>query len=590
MKDLPIDDEVISISRTALDTRAPVDERYDATAQVAKTVAPAVPRFDRSMIVKAAVDAHRLTERLNRQSLPGRPKSGNPDVYGIFKYHDYLRRPAPMGFTELRAILQHNPVTSSIMFTFSRWVSRMAKPVQEDYESGFRIKLRGPRRRLSEGERQRVEWLERFVMNCGAEFDPFKRELLERDDLIGYLKKSTLDTLALDAMPTEIIRTPSGRIHGWAHVDGATVYLAPKEGLEPDAVPPPNADPERLPDPEWVKAVEATGDGTTVTQWFGYDEILYRPRNPRPDVYGEGYGISESELIMRVITGFINLLNYNQKAYEDNHIPQGFLQLWGDFKQDDVEDFKAEWAAMVAGVSNAWRLPLLVSEKGKEAGANFIKTGVEVTEMHFIKGTLMYVGLECAMRGIDPEEINFESFSSKTSSLSDGSIEAKLINSKNKGFYPLLQHHEAYLNQILQAVDPDAYLEWTGFISAKDAWERDAKALTFGELRERQGLPLSGIELLDSAPIDPTMQSVYLQAMGQQMQGFAGESLEGMPPELQQQLAQGGWPPANEEGEEGEVAEQDADDQESDNEAEDADGPTGSFQKLRDALLLDGHE
>ncbi len=539
MKDLPINDEIMNISRTAMDPRAPTDERYDAGVEVAKAVAPAAARGERSMLIKAALDTYRMTEqRLGRQPLPGQPRSGGPDVYGVFRYHDYLRRPAPMGFHELRSILQHNPVTSSIMWTFGRWVARMAKPVTEDYESGFRIKLRG-RRYLSEPERRRVEWLERYIMNCGAEFDPFRRDLLERDDFITYLRKSTLDTLALDAMPTEIIRTPSGRIHGWAHIDGATVFLAPKHGLESNTPPPANADPDRTPDPEWVKAVEASGDGTTVTQWFGYDEILYRPRNPRPDVYGEGYGISESELIMRIITGFINLLNYNIKAYEDNHIPQGFLQLWGDFKQDDMEDFKAEWAAMVAGVSNAWRLPLLISERGKDAGANFVKTGVEVTEMHFIKGTLMYVGLECAMRGIDPEEINFESFSSKTSSLSDGSIEAKLINSKNKGFYPLLQHFEAYLNQILQVVEPDAYLEWAGFISPKDAWERDSKALTYGELRHRQGLPLSGIELLDNAPIDATMQSVYLQAAGQQMQGFGGESLEGMPPEMA-----GGWPPA----------------------------------------------
>lgn len=268
MKDLPIDDEVISISRTAIDSRAPTDERYDASVQVAKAMASAVPALNRSTIVKAAVEAHQLTERLTRE-LPGRPRSGSPDVYGVFRYHDYLRRPAPLGFYDLRAILQHNPITSSIMFTFSRWVSRMAKPVREDYESGFRIKLQGPRRRLSEGERQRVEWLERYVMNCGAEFDPFRRELLERNDLITYLAKSTLDTLALDAMPTEIIRTPSGRIHGWAHIDGATIYLAPKEGLEPNTPPPVDADPDRLPDPQWVKAVEAGADGTTVTQWFG---------------------------------------------------------------------------------------------------------------------------------------------------------------------------------------------------------------------------------------------------------------------------------------------------------------------------------
>jgi hypothetical protein len=323
-------------------------------------------------------------------------------------------------------------------------------------------------------------------------------------------------------------------------------------------------------------------------------------RNPRPDAYGDGYGISETELIMRIVTGFVNMLNYNQKAYEDNHIPQGFLQIFGDYNDEDVESFKAEWAAYVAGVSNAWRLPLLVSQKGKDAGAVFTKTGVEVTEMHFIKGTTMFVALESAVRGIDPEEIGFESFSSKSSSLSDGSIEAKLINSKNKGFYPLLQHHEANINQILAAVDPDAYFEFTGFITPKDAWERDQKALTYVELRERQGLAPTGIPLLDNSPIDQTMQSVYLQAVGQMMQGFSGEMLEAFPPDLRAQVeqakAEGSWPEdetqPGEDGDEQAGASQDADPADDEDQEEDQgdQGEGGSLKALGQLLLNDDDE
>ncbi|QWK20817.1 hypothetical protein [Thermus antranikianii] len=111
-----------------------------------------------------------------------------------------------------------------------------------------------------------------------------------------------------------------------------------------------------------------------VVHWFRRDQLLYRVRNPRPDVWGQGYGIAEPELMIRVITGFLNVMTFNLKSYEENHIPKGFLTLFGDFREEDIEEFKAEWAAYVAGVSNAWRLPVLIS-RDREAGAQFTPTG-----------------------------------------------------------------------------------------------------------------------------------------------------------------------------------------------------------------------
>ena len=583
--DLPVTDEHMRAAGVARDRSAPQGERHDAAMTVAKAVAPAVAVPPREDIIKAVMQYQRLNERLSRQH-PGMPRSGNTDPHGIFRHHDYLRRPAPMGFSNLRQVMQHDPILSSIIFTRIRQVSRLAKPVSYDFEAGFRIKLEGRRGKLSEGERARVRWLERYVMNCGAEFDPFKRESLRRDDFIGYLKKSTMDSLILDAMPTEVVRTRSGRIHGWVHVDGASVYLAPRDGLPDDALPPEGVDEGDLPEPWAVKAVEATGDGTTVANWYAHDELLYRVRNPRPDVYGEGYGIAEPELMMTIITGFLNVLTYNKKSYEDNHIPQGFLQIFGDFKEEDIESFKSEWSAYVAGVNNAFRLPLLVSEKGKEAGANFVKTGTDIEDMRYIKWTELLIAVQHALYGMSPEENGFESYSSQTSSLSDGSVESKIISSKDKGLYPLLQHHEANINQIVSALDEDAYFEWSGFSDPKDSWERDQRALTYGELRERQGLEPTGIKMLDEAPIDGGMQGVYLQAMGQQMQGFGGESLEGQPGDAPQgalpapgEGEEESWPPGQ--GDEPLEMSEDEPEEENDESEEDDDEETPEAKRQR---------
>lgn len=555
--DLPMTDELARAAAVAKDARAPQNERYDATSSIAKATAGSVRIPTKADIAKAVTFANNLNNRLNtrqmkhtgrNQPAPGQPRSGSVDPYGIFYSTEYLARPAPLGFTQLKYVAQSNPITSAIVFTYMREVTRLAHPVQYDHEPGYRVRLRGRNGRLTPGEEQRVEWLERFIKNCGAEFDPFQREYLQRDDFTNFLSKTTMDSLTLDAMPIEVVRTRSGRIHGFVHVDGSTIFLPPRGGLPENSAPPEDADPDDLPERHLVKAVEAEGDGGSVSRvlnWFGIDEMVYRVRNPRPDVDGYGYGIAETELMMRLITAFQNVLTYNIRSFEDNHIPPGFLQLFGDFKDEDIEDFKAEWAAYVAGVSNSWRLPLLVSEQSAEAGAQFTKTGVEITDLQHVKFISMDVALQCALYSIDPESIGFESFSSRGATMSEGNVESKLENSRQKGLYPLLQHHAAAINNILQGVDEDAYFEWTGFVSPQESWERDQRALTFGELRERQGLERTGDETLDNAPIDGAMQGIYMQTIQQQMP--MDDGMGGMPPGVDGQQLPPGAEDADEE-------------------------------------------
>lgn len=564
---------------------APTDERHDATLQVAKAVAPAAPKLTQNELVKAALALAPQLDRVVRYngSQRGTPKTGRYDAFNIFQDFNYLQRPAPLGFSQLRTLPSNDPILASIVLSRQRQVTRLLRPKDYDYEPGFKIRLRGRRGRLHEADRDRIRWLEKFVMNCGAEFDPFARDYAGRDSLKSYVSKLLLDSLIMDASVTEILRTYSGRVHGFCHVDGSQIYLAPEGGLPGSAPLPENLEPEdmgELPEREYVKAVEVGAD-TTIVNWLAYGDILYDVRNPRPDLFGRGYGMAETEFMLRIITALMNVLTYNQKAYDDNHIPKGLLQLTGDYTAEQVEELKAAWAAYLGGVDNAWGLPLVVAKPG-EVGANILKFGMDVGEMQFIKFTSLLVTVEHALYGMDPEENSFEGFSSKGASLSDGSIDSKLENSRDKGLMPLVMHVEDHLNTILHLVDEDAEFVFTGFVSAKEAWERDQRALFYGELRERQGLDPSGDDDLDRMPLDALAQQVYLQKIGQQqMQGFAGEDLNAMPGMPQ------GFPVEMEEapGQEAEAIDAEAEAQATAQPGEDRAGAQPSLKELREALL-----
>ena len=40
-----------------------------------------------------------------------------------------------------------------------------------------------------------------------------------------------------------------------------------------------------------------------------------------------GYGLSEAELLVRVVTGFLNAMSVNIRGFSENHIPRGVLHL-----------------------------------------------------------------------------------------------------------------------------------------------------------------------------------------------------------------------------------------------------------------------
>ena len=509
---------------------APPDERRDANMQLVKQVMPGVNPFPLKDIVKAVTQVE-----LQRRRNEGLPKAGAHEplhANDMLGYRPYPGLPA----AQLRQLVSEDPVLQAISLTRARQVSRLAVPRDNDRELGFRVKLRG-KRRLDGDDMQKVKRLEQYMMSCGMTFDFFEREALGRDDLITYLRKSTLDSLTLDAMPIEIVRTLNGKLDGWVHVDGGTVFLCDEYGIDQNVPPPPDVLDDDLPDPEDVKAVEVI-DGQIVA-WFARDEILYRVRNPRPRLEHRGYGLAEPELMIRVITAFLNGMTYNSKSYQENHIPPGFLTLYGDFDEDDLEDFKAEWQAYVSGVENAFRLPVLAA-KDREAGANYTTMNSAPTDMAYMKWLTFLISIQTSLYGISPEEIGFEGFSSRGASLSDGSIESKLANSQESGLHPLLQHHQSELDLMLKLVEPDAQFIWTGFEDPKEVWQRDQMVLTYGELRERQGLERSGNEVLDNAPVNSAMLTVYMQTIQQQggdnadmgaAMGFEGENLDAVPPE-----------------------------------------------------------
>lgn len=510
--------------RTAFDTTAPADERYDAQAQLQKTYRPTLSDLIPAPEVQQVID--HIVADLDQQAMaksaqviqfPTSERArgrGMQSVYlddlQIFASGDWYEKPSPIGFESLRQMVDQTPVLNAVILTRIRQMSAFCRPQEQEDQLGFEIRHMDKSHELTPDEEESIKLLTRFIQNSGWEFKPRARQRLKRDAFPHLMAKLVRDTLTMDAAPieTEMKRDRSLGIDGLYAVDGATIRLCTEHGYDGN---------------DEVFALQVV-QGRTRTA-YTYNDLIYVPRNPRTDVRLAGYGLGEPELLIRTVTGYLNAMTYNIKGFDENAIPRGMLHISGDYDANDLVAFKRHWNAMVKGINNAWSLPLMVS-KDQESKASFERFGVEFNEMYFAKWMSFLTSIICAIYSIDPSEINFESFtSSGRSSLSGDDTVEKIAASKDKGLRPLMGYFESILSDYVISEFGDKYVFRFVGLDQEDAarkWEKAKLASTWGELRAEIGQKATNTPL-DDAPLNPSLVGPWMQALQQSQQDFGQE-------------------------------------------------------------------
>lgn len=524
-----------SATAIAFDPAAPADERSEALGEIQKAHAPKstselLPMDAIGDMVAGIRDNFEETaflKAIDPKVVPfpsERSKAGKAgmqsvivDDWNISLQGEYWEKPGMLSFQAMRSMVEQTPVLNAVILTRQRQVQRFCQISESgDDAPGFEIRHVDKSHQITDSERESIKLLNRFMVNCGWEFSPRQRKKLRRDSLSQFMAKSVRDSLSMDscAIETEMKRDRSKGIDGFYSVDGATIRLCSENGYRGD---------------DELFAIQVV-EGRVSTA-YTFDDLIYEARNPRSDVRACGYGLSETELLIRVVTGFLNAMTYNIKGFDSNSIPKGMLHLTGNYDDASIAAFKRYWNAMVRGVNNAWALPVMVS-KDQESKAGFEKFGVEFNEMYFSKWMTFLTSIICAIYGMSPAEINFDSFSGgNTSPLSGGDTAEKLAASKDSGLRPLLAYFQNLFTDYIIGDFSDKYVfRWTG-LDPEDAdrkFERAKLTLTVNEMRAEDGRDaMEGP--IGEAPLNPSLVGVWSQM---------------------QQAAQGGEP--SQEGEEGE--------------------------------------
>jgi hypothetical protein len=412
---------------------------------------------------------------------------------------DYFERPSPLSYDAMRMMVEQTPVLNAVVMTRVRQVQRFCRVQESGRGPGFVIRHQDSKHQLQKSEQESVDLLQRFFTNCGWEFNPRRRRLLKRDNFANFMGKSVRDSLILDSAPieTELRRDRDLGIAGLYAVDGATMRLCAEMGYQGD---------------DEIFSLQVI-QGRICTA-YSRDDLILEARNPRSDVLLAGYGLSEVELLVKVVTGFLNAMTLNMRGFSDNSLPRGVMHLTGNYSQEDLVAFRRYWNSMVKGINNQWSVPVLVS-KDQESKASFENFGVQFDEMYFSKWMTFLTSMICAVYGMSPDEINFESFSASKSSLSGNDTAEKLADSKDKGLRPLLSYYETLLSDYVVSSFGDQYcFRWTGLDDADEAMrnERAKLTLTVDEMRAEDGREKMDSDL-GTAPLNPSLVGPWMQMM-----------------------------------------------------------------------------
>jgi len=409
----------------------------------------------------------KATDRLSRLAAPrgggndpneihtsGPPrKSALADPTWVLSALRFRDKPWGLSYDVLRVMAMRNSVISAIVQTRINQVGAFWKPAHTKRDGkGFVVRHRDVDHTLTKQEEKFVKRAEDFISRCGDIERP-------RDRFHTFMKKWLRDSLVLDQGCFELVRDRKDRVREFFAVDGGSIRLVldvPSGMVE-----------------SYVQVIR----GQPVTT-YQQGDLAFCIRNPRADLMVAGYGRSELEDLINVVTAHLFAEEYNRRFFTHGATPKGIMFIeGGDITQDMMFAFQREWQANLAGVIGAHKVPFMALPNGKP---NFVNMQSSNREMEFGRWMDYLINIACAVYQIDPAEVNFPNRGGGTGGdqplISGGTAgEAdRLKHSKDKGLVPLLEFAaESITENILWEMDgrggagEDFMFEFDG-VNAKD--------------------------------------------------------------------------------------------------------------------------
>lgn len=371
------------------------------------------------------------------------------------------------GFKDLKGILSFEVlrrmgnihIIRSIVNTRIEQIQNFLHFSEDDQKEGFTIRkktslFKEEKKEISSAEKKKIEEIVEFLMNSG-----FNEKWDNIDDFQTFVRKIAFDSLTLDQLAFEVVRDKGWNIKKYRAVDASLIRFL-------DSVDPKQR--ERLEDYRfkgYLPRFCMTWDEQILINPTTKEPILYYPwelgfgiRNKSSDIRKNGYGTSELEILVELITGVLWSIQYNMNNFSIGSTPKGFINVKNaNISDSNLNEFRQAWSQMMTGVRNAKRTPVI-----NGIDLEWIDLDKSNREMEYQEWAQFLVIMVCSVYRIDPSELGF-SFKNQAQLFGQDGQKARLQHSREKGLKPILIFLENIITKyIVSEIDEDYEFVFTG--------------------------------------------------------------------------------------------------------------------------------
>ena len=280
------------------------------------------------------------------------------------------------------------------------------------------------------------------------------------DSLQEFVSKIMSDSLTLDQLAFEMVRNRMWELQKFRAVDASLIRFLDsvdprqREGFEQYRFK------GHL--PRYCMVWEEMILHNPITK----EPILYYPwelgfgiRNKMSDVRRNGYGVSELETLVEIITWILWGLTYNGNFFKNGSQPKGFINIKNpNISNSTLQEFRQAWTQTMVGVNQSHRTPVINGIDLEWIDLQKLSN----RDMEFNEWTKFLIIMACSVYRIDPSELGFNFKESQQIFGQDGQRE-RLKHSREKGLKPLLIFLQGVITKyIVSELDENYEFAFTG--------------------------------------------------------------------------------------------------------------------------------
>lgn len=453
---------------------APIDGLDGLSLQELQVMAQAAPialrnRLQKSLTSESFEEVMKAQAFIAEQQKNGR-RAPQPEIKSI------LWNPSEIGFNGKGYRDPNNGISfgtlnrmgeifivKAIINTRIEQVQNFLKYSLDDQKPGYQIRYKkspgSEDKELNEKDKKIVDYIVKFLEE-GGENDKWECE----DNFQEFTRKVLRDSLVLDQMTFELVRARNMNLKKYRAVDAALIRQLDTN------------------DPRYAQMFEnfrwhgylpryaMVWDGQIIRHPVTNEYVVFYPwelgygvRNKTTNVLRNGYGCSELETLIEIVTWILWGMQYNGNFFKQGSQPKGFINVKnGNVDQGTLNEFRQDWKQTMSTVYNSHKIPVI-----QGIDLEWIDLQQTNRDMEFTEWIKFLLVIACAVYRMDPSELGFQ-FQDAARIFGQEGQKERLDHSRQKGLTPLLVFYQNVLNKyIISEIDDRLELVFTG-IEIKD--------------------------------------------------------------------------------------------------------------------------